>query len=251
MDPQFYHRAIIGIFATSAILFPFLFFISAPYGRHIRPGWGPAISSRLAWLVMEIPSPVAFFIFYLRGDNWAELAPMAICAMYMTHYIHRTLVYPLRMRGDHTKPVLTVLMAIIFNTFNGMLNGWAISAMAPYLTDAWLTDPRFLIGVTIFVIGYVINHRSDAILRRLRSPGDSGYHIPNDGLHRLVASPNYLGEIIEWGGFALAASTGPALAFFVFTLANLAPRARSNLLWYRATFADYPPARKALIPHVW
>jgi hypothetical protein len=35
------------------------------------------------------------------------------------------------------------------------------------------------------------------------------------------------------------------------TLANLVPRAIATHRWYRATFEDYPPERRALVPFVW
>ncbi len=66
-----------------------------------------------------------------------------------------------------------------------------------------------------------------------------------------VTSPNYFGEMVEWVGFALAAQTLAGWAFAVFTFANLAPRAVAHHKWYRATFADYPTSRRALIPFVW
>ncbi|MDH5284165.1 MAG: 3-oxo-5-alpha-steroid 4-dehydrogenase, partial [Gemmatimonadota bacterium] len=34
------------------------------------------------------------------------------------------------------------------------------------------------------------------------------------------------------------------------TVANLAPRAWSHHRWYLEKFPDYPPDRKALIPHL-
>jgi hypothetical protein len=37
----------------------------------------------------------------------------------------------------------------------------------------------------------------------------------------------------------------------VFTVANLAPRARAHHLWYKRQFADYPSRRKALVPAIW
>ena len=40
----------------------------------------------------------------------------------------------------------------------------------------------------------------------------------------------------------------PALSFAVWTFANLVPRAVSHHKWYRRTFPDYPPARRAVIP---
>ena len=40
------------------------------------------------------------------------------------------------------------------------------------------------------------------------------------------------------------------LAFAVFTIANLAPRAISIHKWYRKNFPDYPRKRKAIIPFI-
>ena len=45
--------------ALALAVFAVLFFISAPYGRHVRKGWGPVIASRYAWMIMEFP---AFFL---------------------------------------------------------------------------------------------------------------------------------------------------------------------------------------------
>jgi len=38
--------------------------------------------------------------------------------------------------------------------------------------------------------------------------------------------------------------------FAIWTMANLVPRALAHHRWYRETFADYPPGRKALIPYL-
>jgi protein-S-isoprenylcysteine O-methyltransferase Ste14 len=86
------------------------------------------------------------------------------------------------------------------------------------------------------------------VLVRLRAPGATGYAIPRGGLYELVTCPNYLGEIVIWCGWALASWSWAGVAFAVYTLANLAPRARSHQAWYRATFPDFPKARRAMIP---
>jgi 3-oxo-5-alpha-steroid 4-dehydrogenase 1 len=88
------------------------------------------------------------------------------------------------------------------------------------------------------------------VLRALRAPGERGYKIPKGGLYEWVSCPNYLGEMIEWTGWALATWSVAGLAFAVYTIANLAPRAVAHHRWYRMQFPEYPPGRKAIIPFV-
>ena len=63
-----------------------------------------------------------------------------------------------------------------------------------------------------------------------------------------MSSPNYLGEIIEWTGWAIATWSLAGTAFAVYTAANLASRAFANHRWYRDRFPDYPSDRRALVP---
>ena len=112
----------------------------------------------------------------------------------------------------------------------------------------WLTDPRFIVGAAIFGLGMLINIQSDNILLGLRKEGDTGYHIPRGGGYRWVSCPNYLGEILEWIGFAIASWSLGGLAFAVWTMSNLVPRALSSHGWYHRTFDDYPAERKAVLP---
>ena len=95
-----------------------------------------------------------------------------------------------------------------------------------------------------------LNIHADNVLLSLRKPGETEYGVPNRGAFRFISCPNYLGEILEWTGWAVATWSLGGLAFCVFTAANLIPRARSNHRWYRENFSDYPPNRRALIPGV-
>ena len=42
----------------------------------------------------------------------------------------------------------------------------------------WFSDPRFMIGATLFLLGMAINIHSDSVLRSLRAPGETTYKIP-------------------------------------------------------------------------
>jgi len=224
-------------------------FIVAPYGRHTRSGWGPTISARAGWVIMESPASLLFLAFYLTGDHRAELVPLVFLGLWQLHYAQRAFVYPFLMRAGNRMPIAITAMAIAFNTLNAYVNAVWISQIGRYAPD-WLTDPRFLTGVTLFFSGMLLNHHSDHVLRNLRSPGETAYKIPRGGAYRWVSSPNYLGEIVEWLGWALATWSLAGLAFAAYTMANLVPRALANHQWYRERFPDYPAERHALIPYV-
>jgi len=234
--------------ALGAATFVVLTMVVAPYGRHQRRGWGPTIPSRVAWIVMESPAVLAFVGIFALGEHRAELVPLFLLGLWQIHYVNRTFVYPFRMRSESKRmPVLIALLAISFNSLNAYLNSRWLSELGSY-DASWLSDPRFLIGALLFAAGFAINVRADSVLIALRRSGDTGYAIPRGRLHDLVSCPNYLGEILEWIGWAVAAWSPAGLAFAFFTTANLVPRALSNHRWYKATFADYPARRKALIP---
>ena len=143
-----------------------------------------------------------------------------------------------------------MLMAVVFNTSNGYLNGWSIASQPEKYNELWLATPQFLIGISVFFFGMALNKISDRQLARLgRSrDGDDGYKVPHGFAYRWVSCPNYLGEIIQWVGWAIATWSLAGLVFAVWTMANLVPRALAHHRWYRQTFADYPARRRALIP---
>ncbi len=247
------HRILIwAVLAMVPVTFLYLLRRTAPYGRHYAGAdWGPHISARLAWIIMELPAPAVFLIVYLNGKGALQIAPLLFLVMWQGHYLNRTFVYPFRVRSSGRKtPLLVVGSGFLFNVINAYINARFISEFGDYATE-WLADPRFLIGVGIFLAGIVLNLHSDNILMRLRRPGETGYAIPQGGGFRFVSCPNYLGEILEWTGWAVATWSSCGLAFMLFTVANLAPRARSNHQWYRETFTDYPAKRRALIPGIY
>lgn len=239
----------VAVMAAAAIAsFVALLFVPAPYGRHHRPGWGPAIPARIGWVVMESPSVWLFAWVYAQGRYASDTVPLVLLALWQLHYLQRTLVFPLRMRPGAPKPLVTVAMALGFNLANAWLNAAGVSGVEGPYAPGWAASPRFVLGVALFALGFGVNLHSDAILRRLRKPGETGYRVPQGGLFRWVTSPNYLGEIVEWCGFALAAGTWAAAAFALFTAANLVPRALTHHRWYRERFPDYPRERRAILP---
>ena len=247
-EPQLHYWLVLLVFVLAAQTFILLFWVNAPYGRFARDGWGPTIPARTAWVLFESPAVVVFAAVYFAGRFAWELAPLVLFAAWQFHYLVRTLVYPLRMRDTGRRiPAVIVAMAVLFNVLNAYVNARWISHLGHYAND-WLTSAPFLAGLALFLTGWVINQHADRALLRLREPGETGYSIPQGGLYRYVSSPNYFGEILEWAGWAVMTWSLAGLAFAVFTVANLLPRALATHRWYRRRFPDYPPARRAIIP---
>lgn len=236
-------------FILCPIVLVALLWTTAPYGRHHRPGWGPCLPARGAWFLMELPALLVLPALVLSAPVRSAPGAWIPTVLWLLHYGYRTLLFPGLMRSSgKTFPVLLVGFAIGFNLLNGYNNGMALIANG-YM-DVAPVSPHFLAGALIFAVGFAVHCHSDRIIRRLRRPGETGYRVPLGGLFCRVSSPQYLGEICQWTGWAIMTWSLAGLAFAIFTACNLAPRAISNHRWYLARFADYPAKRKILIPRV-
>ena len=245
------YKTVCYIWLTLAVIvFLILIFVKAPYGRHKTKGWGVEISAKKGWIIMESIPAVLLTVMLVLGHN-RDIVVLFFWAIWTAHYVNRAWAWPNRAKLEQKlMPLSVVILAVIFNTINCLLNGiWFFDLSGGYELS-WVTDPRFIFGVAIFFLGMIINIKSDDILFSLRDDGSTGYKIPRGGLFEKVSSPNYLGEIIEWFGFAIATWSLAGFTFAIWTFCNLAPRAFAHHRWYKQEFSDYPENRKALIPFV-
>jgi 3-oxo-5-alpha-steroid 4-dehydrogenase 1 len=250
VPPSGLDRALVLVeIALAVVTFVALRRIDAPYGRYSRPGWGPAMPSRLAWLLMESPAALLFAAVYAAGAHRGEAVPLTLAALWEIHYGYRSFVYPLLLRPGTRVPLTVVLLAVAFNVLNSWVNARWVADFGRY-PGSWFADPRFIAGAALFAGGLALNTVSDRALRRLRGAGEHGYQVPRGGAFEWVSCPNYLGEMVEWAGWALATWSLAGLAFALYTAANLAPRAMAHHRWYRRHFPDYPPRRRAFVPFV-
>lgn len=253
MDERALYDGLLWAYAVlGAVVFAVLLRVPAGYGRHARSGWGPTVPARAGWILMESPAALGMAGLFVAGGRFDRPAAWAFLAPWLLHYGYRAFVYPFRLRAPRPMPLLVAAMGLLFNLGNAWLNGRWLFTLDDPRPAAWLADPRFLGGLALFLLGFRLNLRADAILRSLRRVGAApgAYAIPAGGPYRWVSCPNYLGELLEWLGWALLTWSPGGLAFALWTAANLVPRALAHHRWYRATFPDYPPDRKALIPYV-
>lgn len=243
-----YKELICAWIVLAIIIFLVLLKITAPYGRHSSARWGPAISNNLGWAVMESAAVIMLFVFIF--PNWGMLSSTALVmiALFCLHYFNRTFVFPFRLHTKGKKmPMLVMCSGILFNIINGSSLGYYFVHYAHY-GEGWLTSFRFIAGSLLFFVGLYINWKADNLLIHLRKPNETHYIIPRGWLFRYISCPNLFGELIEWFGFAVLCWNLPAWAFFLWTAANLIPRAIAHHKWYKARFNNYPSNRSAIIP---
>src|SRR3569623_583764 len=138
-----FDAVVIAWIALALILVPLQLIVTAPYGRHVRTGWGLSLPNRLGWFAMEAVSLVLFAVLFLFGSA-PKTAPMWIFfTAWVAHYANRSLIFPWRTKTrGKTIPLVIVLSAVGFNLVNAGLNGFYLGSLADY-PNAWLADPRF------------------------------------------------------------------------------------------------------------
>lgn len=245
----------------AVIVFVALFFFKAGYGYLSSSNWGPKISNRTAWIIMEAPAFI-FMSYYtvkfaLSGNSTGNsgIVLYIMAGLYLLHYFQRSFIFPLLMRGRSRMPVAIMLMGLVFNTLNAYLIGGWLYGQAPSgkYELSWLWSPQFIIGLLLFIAGMAINMHSDHVIRNLRKPGDTRHYIPKKGLYRYVTSANYFGELTEWIGYAILTWSPAGALFAVWTFANLGPRAKSLTEKYVSEFGDEYTSlgKKHIIPFIW
>ena len=238
----------------AVIVFIALYFVKAGYGIFRTKQWGISINNKAAWVMME--APVFIVMLYMWASNGASTALPSFLAflLFQLHYFQRSFIFPMLMKGKSRMPIAIMLMGITFNVINGLLIGTSLFVFPPSQYDegmAYLTHSTSIAGIAIFFVGMAINLHSDHVIRHLRKPGDTRHYLPQKGFYRYVTSANYLGELVEWTGFALLCSTPAAWLFVLWTAANLVPRAAAIHRHYREEFGEAVGTRKRVIPFVY
>jgi len=230
----------------AVVVFVALYFINAGYGITFDKKWGFAINNKIAWFCMEMPVFLLMTVLCLSSARFSQfhlstsLTPFIFFVFFQIHYARRAFIYPFLLRGKSQMPVTVMLMGIVFNVCNAFMQGGWIFHKSPetMYPVSWLLTPQFIIGSMLFFGGMLLNIRSDKIIRSLRKEGDSKHYLPYQGLFKKVTCAHYLGEIVEWTGFALLTWSVSGAVFALWTFANLTPRANAVYKTYKSIFGE-------------
>ena len=108
------------LWSTIAVLvFIALFYKNAAYVRYFTLDSNYKIPSRIGWIIMESPTIIGMLIFIALFRNKIGQTEIIFCLLWLSHYIHRTMIWPFRaqLKGK-SMAVGVVSMALFFNSVN-------------------------------------------------------------------------------------------------------------------------------------
>lgn len=234
----------------AVVVFIALYFVEAGYGMLINPKWGKTISNKKAWFWMEFPIFIAMLILWACSPHRFNLMSVIFLIIFELHYFQRVFVFPFLLKGKGKMPITIMLMGISFNILNAAMQGYwlfyeAYNVNPEAYSTSWIYSPQFFIGLSIFLAGFVINLKSDQTIRNLRKDeNDTKHYLPKGGMFNYVTSANYFGELMEWLGFAILTWSMSGFVFFLWTFANLVPRANAMYKRYYQKFPEEMSTKK-------
>ena len=161
---NFFSTFIIVWILVALVTFIYLFYVDAPYGRHIRTGWGKNISARVGWVVMESPCVILMIIYAWLVKDQLQIIHTVFLTLWLIHYIHRSFIYPFVIDMTNPKmPISIAASAFFFNIVNVNVQAIGIFYFADYAQN-WLNSSPFYFGACIFFLGMFINIRSDYLI---------------------------------------------------------------------------------------
>lgn len=74
-DAALYPLALWSFYAIAILTYITLSRLNAPYGRHVRRGWGFGVAAREAWIIFESPALFVMVLVYHFGQFHTQTVP--------------------------------------------------------------------------------------------------------------------------------------------------------------------------------
>ncbi len=126
-----YNTFLVVMAIVALFVFIALYFFEAGYGYLFDRRYGPPVSNKLGWILMESPVFVMMCILWAFSERQWEIVSLTLFSMFQFHYFQRSFIFPMLMRGNSKMPLGIVLMGMVFNTLNACMQGGWIFYFAP------------------------------------------------------------------------------------------------------------------------
>lgn len=161
---------VVSGFLTAVLTFVVQLFIKIPYGKLNDEDENKRceVNLRITFGISQILAGIVIFtVTYFSQTNFAGIPNLVMYILFTIHYINRGIVDTIVNRHRLRKipvyiPLLATLILVVYHFINGQFLG------AAQYCNGYYYDPRFIVGLVMFVAGFVINRVADAQLVCLR-----------------------------------------------------------------------------------
>ena len=161
------------------------------------------------------------------------------------------------MRRKHGARFPIVSLYTVF-AFQGALM-WVVSlpVQLGQADDGVPVGPLAIIGVLLWVVGFVFETVGDAQLARFKKDPANAGKVMDKGLWSLTRHPNYFGDAVQWWGIGIVAAEagtaavgliGPVVMTFLLTRVSGVPMLEHSMAKRRPGYEEYVRRTSAFIP---
>ena len=161
------------------------------------------------------------------------------------------------MRRKHGARFPLVSLYTVF-AFQGALM-WVVSlpVQLGQADDGVSVGPLAVIGVLLWVVGFVFETVGDAQLARFKKDPANAGKVMDRGLWSLTRHPNYFGDAVQWWGIGIVAAEagtaaigliGPVVMTFLLTRVSGVPMLEHSMAKRRPGYEDYVRRTSAFFP---
>ena len=161
------------------------------------------------------------------------------------------------MRRKHGARFPLVSLYTVF-AFQGALM-WVVSlpVQLGQADDGVSVGPLAVIGVFLWVVGFLFETVGDAQLARFKKDPANAGKVMDRGLWSLTRHPNYFGDAVQWWGIGIIAAeagtaaiglVGPVVMTFLLTRVSGVPMLEHSMAKRRPGYEDYVRRTSAFFP---
>ncbi|KAK3751779.1 hypothetical protein QZH41_013240 [Actinostola sp. cb2023] len=214
-----------------------------------------SLNPHFGWVVTySLPAVVYTVLWYWYGKPSTPYHLIAM-ATYVGHFIKRVAECLFLHKYSKKIEIASVIEIGLFYTLGAVVQHyWCNVFTSPALATKLAQNQTVVVtGMTLYVLGELINFVHHFILATLRPKGSSSgsYVIPTGGLFGLVICPHYFGELLAWLGMSILCQHSCTYLTWLSMVAYLAGRSHQTRLWYMTKFENFPQHLKNMFPGIY
>ena len=121
---DFFYDLLYIMFIVGLVVFVSLYFVDAGYGKMRSEKWGPSMSNKVGWFLMEVPVFLVVLYLYFKsfplyGGMTKNVPYWIVFLIFEFHYFQRSFIFPFLLKGKGKMPFAIMFLSVVWNLING------------------------------------------------------------------------------------------------------------------------------------